>query len=47
MPRICKKNWDKRKILNNLEESDQAIVPTYKINSFRSVDTKKYMIMAN
>ena len=47
MPRICKKNWDMGKIFNNLDESDQVIVPTNKNDSFRSVSTEKYMTMVN
>ena len=47
IPRIRKKNWDMGEIINNLEESDKAIVPTDKTNSFRSVDTKNYMITVN
>ena len=34
-------------ILKNLEASDQFIVPTYKTNSFISVDTKKDVTMEN
>ena len=34
-------------ISNNLEYSDQFIVPTYKTNSFRSVITTTYITMVN
>ena len=47
MPRRCKKNWDMNKTIRILEESDQVIVPTDKTNSFRCMDTKKYMTMVN
>ena len=47
MPRICKKNWDISETIRLLEESDQVIVPTDKTNSFRNMDTEKYMTMVN
>ena len=47
IPRIREKNWDMGEIINNLEESDKSIVTTDKTNSFRSVDTKNYMITVN
>ena len=35
------------KIFDNLEDSDQVIVPNDKTNGFRCVDTEKYMNMVN
>ena len=47
MPRRCKKNWDINETIRLLDESDQVIVPTDKTNSFRNMDTEKYMNMVN
>ena len=47
MPIRCKKNWDMNETIRILEESYQVIVPTDKTNSFRCMDTKKYMTMVN
>ena len=47
MPRRCKKNWDINETIRLLDESDQIIVPTDKTNSFRNMDTEKYMTMVN
>ena len=47
MPRIFKNKWDMGEIFTNLEGSDQVIIPTDKINSFRSASTNKYMTMVN
>ena len=47
MPRKCKNNWEMGETLSILEESDQVIVPTDKTDSFRIMDTKKYMTMVN
>ena len=46
IPRRCKK-WEMGEIFTNLEGSDQVIIPTDKINSFRSASTNKYMTMVN
>ena len=47
IPKKRKNNFKKGKTLRILEESDKLIIPTDKTNSFRSVETKQYMTMAN
>ena len=47
IPRRCKKIWDVNETIRILEEIDQVIVPTDKTNSFRWMDTEKYMTMVN
>ena len=46
-PRRCKMNWYMGGIVNNLEDSDQVIIISDKTDSFRIMDTKKYMTMVN
>ena len=47
MPRRCKKHWDINETIRLLDESDQVILPADKTNSFRNMDTEKYMTMVN
>ena len=43
----CQKWSTKYETIRILEESDQVIFPTDKTNSFRTMDTEKYMTMVN
>ena len=47
IPRRCKKKWELGEIFTNLEVSDQSIITTDKINSFRSASTNKYTTIVN